>query len=131
MHLLGNSVTILALTTGIIHLLLMNEHLQASLVSGAFFGISGSALIAYGITASKLYNQKIRVAYRFAGIGGLAALIVLYTFTRLVAFPYLGGGIKPVNTLDIITKAVEALLILVLVYSAVWLKENRQLEVKS
>lgn len=132
MRLLGNSVTILALTTGIIHLLLMNEHLQTSLISGAFFGISGSTLIAYGIMASKLYNQKIRMAYCFVGIGGAAALIVLYSFTRLVAFPYLGGGIiiESVSTLDIITKAVEVLLILVLVYSAVRLKENRQLEVK-
>lgn len=121
-------IAVLAFTTGIIHLLLIQEHLKESLIYGVFFAVSGSALIAYGILVSMFYTKKI---VYYVGIAGTVVLIALYLFTRIVTLPFsTEGGLEALSTLDIITKIVEAMLLVVLVYSCAILKGSTQLTAK-
>ncbi|MGH9877414.1 MAG: hypothetical protein ACRD5H_07230 [Nitrososphaerales archaeon] len=121
-------IAVLAFTTGIIHILLIQEHLKESLIYGIFFAVSGSALIAYGSLVSRFHTRNI--VYH-VGIAGTVALIALYLFTRLVTLPFsTEGGVEAISALDIITKIVEAMLLVVLVYSCAILKASRQLTAK-
>jgi hypothetical protein len=114
------SITVLAVTTGLIHILLIQDHLKELLIYGVFFAGSGTALIAYGIIISKFYNRKI---VYYLGIGGAITLITLYLFTRLI-------GVERVSNIDIITKIVEAILLFVLIYTLHTIKGSRQLTAK-
>ena len=107
-------IAVLAITTGIIHLLLLEEHLEESVLFGIFFVVSGAALIGYSIVA--MFTSR-RVVY-YVGIGGTVILIGLYLFTRLVFVPFSpDGGVESISGLDILTKVIEAALLGTLVYA--------------
>ena len=74
------------------------------------------------------YTKKI---VYYVGIAGTVVLIALYLFTRIVTLPFsTEGGLEALSTLDIITKIVEAMLLVVLVYSCAILKGSTQLTAK-
>ena len=112
-QLLKYSITVLAIASGIIHILLIPEHAMESLIFGTFFGISGAALIAYAIIV--IISDKKGIYY--LGIAGAIILIGLYLFTRLVTVPFSPeGGVEKISIVDIVTKIVEAMMLSVLIY---------------
>lgn len=116
MRLLRYSAAVLAITTGVTHVLLVQDHLKESLIFGVFFAVSGTALIAYGVVISRFDFRKF-IAYYYLGIIGTVALIALYLFTRIVTVPLLPESEpESVSILDVIVQITEGLLLIVLIY---------------
>ncbi|MGI0013922.1 MAG: hypothetical protein ACREBU_10855 [Nitrososphaera sp.] len=104
MRLLRYSAAVLAITTGVIHVLLVQDHLKESLIFGVFFAISGATLITFGIVISRFYFRTF-VVYYYIGIISTVVLIALYLFTGLVTVPFSSeSGPEPVSILDVITQ---------------------------
>lgn len=107
-------IAALAITTGMIHLLLIPEHLEESFLFGIFFVVSGTALIAYGSIAA--FSRK-KIMY-YIGIGGIIILTGLYSFTRLIAVPFSEhSGVESVSGIDIVTQVVQIALLGALIYA--------------
>lgn len=113
LQLLKYVIAALAITTGIIHLLLIQEHLEESLLFGVFFASSGTGLLAYSVVVRFSSNK---IVY-YVGIGGSVILIGLYLFTRLVTVPFSEeSGVEAISGLDIVTQVVQIALLGVLIY---------------
>jgi hypothetical protein len=115
------SAAILSMSAGIIHLLLIQEHMEESILWGIFFLISGIAQIIFGIftiiTLEKLTPINKSILYYF-GIVGNSLLVGIFILVRLFTPPFSIES-APINELEpngIITIIIEILSIVVLAY---------------
>jgi hypothetical protein len=115
------SAAILSMSAGIIHLLLIQEHMEESILWGIFFLISGIAQIIFGIfiiiTVEKLSPINKSILYYF-GIVGNSLLVGIFILVRLFTPPFSTES-APINELEpngIITIIIEILSIVVLAY---------------
>lgn len=114
------SIAILSMSAGTIHLLLIQEHMEESIIWGISFLISGIAQIIFGIViivSKRLYSINKPVLYYF-GIVGNSLLIGIFVLVRLVTPPFSSES-APINELEpngIITIITEILLIVLLAY---------------
>jgi hypothetical protein len=114
------SIAILSMSAGIIHLLLIQEHMEESIIWGISFLISGIAQVIFGIViivSKRLYSINRPILYYF-GIVGNSLLIGIFVLVRLVTPPFSSES-APINELEpngIITIITEILLIVLLAY---------------
>ena len=115
------SIAILSMSAGIIHLLLIQEHMEESFIWGISFLISGIAQIIYSIfiiiVAEKLTPLNKWLLY-FFGIAGNALLIGIFVMARLFTPPF-SSEAAPINELEpngILTIITEIFLIVLLAY---------------
>jgi hypothetical protein len=114
------SIAILSMSAGVIHLLLIQEHMEESVIWGISFLISGIAQIIFGIViivSKRLYSINKPILYYF-GIVGNSLLVSIFVLVRLVTPPFSSES-APINELEpngIITIITEILLIVLLAY---------------
>src|SRR5918992_319723 len=115
------SIAILSTSAGIIHLLLVQEHMEESFIWGISFLISAIAQIIYSIfitlVAEKLPPLNKRLLY-FFGIAGNALLVGIFVMARLFTPPF-SPEAAPINELEpngIITIITELFLTVLLAY---------------
>ena len=116
------SIAILSMSAGIIHLLLIQEHMEESFIWGIFFLISGIAQIIYSIfiiiVAEKLSPLNNKWPLYYFGIAGNALLVGIFIIARLFTLPF-SSEAAPINELEpngIITIITEIFLIVLLAY---------------
>lgn len=115
------SAAILSMSAGIIHLLLIQEHMEESILWGIFFLISGIAQIIFGIfiiiTLEKLSPINKSILYYF-GIVGNSLLVGIFILVRLFTPPFSTESalINELEPNGIITIIIEILSIVVLAY---------------
>jgi hypothetical protein len=128
------SIAILSISAGIIHLLLIQEHMKESFMWGISFLISGIAQIIFGIIIIILREKlsPIRSILYYFGIVGNALLVGIFVFVRLFTPPFSTEG-APINELEpngIITIITEIVLIVLLAYliksSSVKIQRNQK-----
>ena len=115
------SIAILSISAGIIHLLLIQEHMKESFMWGISFLISGIAQLIFGIIiiiiGGKLSPITKSILYYF-GIIGNALLVGIFVLVRLITPPFSTEAV-PINELEpngIITIITEILLVVLLAY---------------
>ena len=115
------SIAILSISAGIIHLLLIQEHMKESFMWGIFFLITGIAQLIFGIIiiiiGRKVSPINKSILYYF-GIIGNALLVGIFVLVRLITPPF-SSEAAPVNELEpngIITIITEIVLIFLLAY---------------
>jgi hypothetical protein len=111
------SIAIISIAVGIIHLLLIHEHLQASIWWGLFFLISGSAQVIYGILIGFVKKPSILMVLYYIGIVGNIILFIILILARVVTPPFSNTG-TPENwdPTSIITLIIEAAIPVLLIY---------------
>ena len=116
------SIAILSMSAGIIHLLLVQEHMEESFIWGISFLISGIAQIIYSIfiiiVAEKLSPLNNKWPLYYCGIAGNALLVGIFVIARLFTLPF-SSEAAPINELEpngIITIITEIFLIVLLAY---------------
>jgi hypothetical protein len=116
------SIAILSMSAGIIHLLLIQEHMEESFVWGILFLISGIAQIIYSIfiiiVSEKLSPLNNKWPLYYFGIAGNALLVGIFVMARLFTPPF-SSEAAPINELEpngIITIITEIFLIVLLAY---------------
>jgi hypothetical protein len=116
------SIAILSMSAGIIHLLLIQEHMEESFVWGIFFLISGIAQIIYSIfiiiVSEKLSPLNNKWPLYYFGIAGNALLVGIFVMVRLFTPPF-SSEAAPINELEpngIVTIITEIFLIVLLAY---------------
>ena len=116
------SIAILSMSAGIIHLLLIQEHMEESFIWGIFFLISGIAQIIYSIfiiiVAEKLSPLNNKWPLYYFGIAGNAVLVGIFVMARLFTPPF-SSEAAPINELEpngIVTIITEIFLIVLLAY---------------
>ena len=116
------SIAILSMSAGIIHLLLIQEHMEESFVWGIFFLISGIAQIIYSIfiiiVSEKLSPLNNKWPLYYFGIAGNALLVGIFVIARLFTLPF-SSEAAPINELEpngILTIITEIFLIVLLAY---------------
>jgi hypothetical protein len=129
------SIAILSISAGIIHLLLIQEHMKESFMWGISFLISGIAQVIFGIIiiilGEELSPINKSILYYF-GIVGNALLVGIFVFVRLFTPPFSTEG-APINELEpngVITIITEIFLIVLLAYliksSSVKIQRNQK-----
>ena len=115
------SIAILSISAGIIHLLLIQEHMKEAFVWGISFLISGIAQLIFGIIiiiiGGELSPINKSILYYF-GIIGNALLVGIFVLARLFTPPF-STEAAPINELEpngIITIITEILLVVLLAY---------------
>ena len=115
------SIAILSMSAGIIHLLLVQEHMEESFIWGISFLISAIAQIIYSIfiiiIAEKLSPLNKWLLYYF-GIAGNALLVGIFVMARIFTPPF-SSEAAPINELEpngIVTIIIEIFLIVLLAY---------------
>ena len=116
------SIAILSISAGIIHLLLIQEHMKESFMWGIFFLITGIAQLIFGIIVIIIMGGKLSpinksILYYF-GIIGNALLVGIFVLVRLITPPF-STEAAPINELEpngIITIITELLLVILLAY---------------
>jgi hypothetical protein len=115
------SIAILSISAGIIHLLLIQEHMKESFMWGIFFLITGIAQLIFGIIiiiiGGKVYPINKSILYYF-GVIGNALLVGIFVLVRLITPPF-STEAAPINELEpngIITIITELLLVVLLAY---------------
>ena len=113
------SIAILSISAGIIHLLLIQEHMKESFMWGIFFLITGIAQLIFGIIiiiiGGKVSPINKSILYYF-GIIGNALLAGIFVLARLITPPF-SSEAAPINELEpngIITIITELLLVVLL-----------------
>ena len=115
------SIAILSISAGIIHLLLIQEHMKESFIWGIFFLITGIAQLIFGIIiiiiGGKVSPINKSILYYF-GIIGNALLVGIFVLARLITPPF-SSEAAPINELEpngILTIITELLLVVLLAY---------------
>jgi hypothetical protein len=115
------SIAILSISAGIIHLLLIQEHMKEAFVWGISFLISGIAQLIFGIIiiiiGGELSPINKSILYYF-GIIGNTLLVGIFVLARLFTPPF-STEAAPINELEpngIITIITEIILIVLLAY---------------
>jgi hypothetical protein len=112
------SIAIISIAVGLIHLLLIHEHIQVSIWWGLFFLISGSAQVIYGILIGFLKRPSILVVLYYIGIVGNIILFIIFILARVITPPFSPTG-TPENEWDpngIISLIIEAAIPVLLIY---------------
>jgi len=117
-------VLALAVGAGVMHLLLVPDHLvDVSTEHAKFFAVVGVAQISFGI----LFMVKPTKRFAFIGIVGNIGSIILYSVTRIENLPAPFGAPEGIDAVGIIAKIVEMSLVSLLIYLAVY-KEIKPIE---
>lgn len=112
------AIAILSMSVGIIHVLLVPEHSNESLIWGVIFLTSGIAQIGFGVFILLLKNHSLRKILYYVGIVGNALLAVTFIAVRIVTPPF-SPEQSPINELEpngIITLIIEIMLVVLLAY---------------
>jgi hypothetical protein len=119
------SIAALIMAAGIIHILLVNEHIQESYMWGIGFIVMGISQLTYGgvfvVFANNLRKKfKRSVVRSFYGIGivGNVSLVAIFIYVRLFVPPFSPEAI-PVNEIEangILTVVMEIFIVGLLVY---------------
>lgn len=117
----------LSIAAGLLHMLVIEEHLAEWWGYGVFFmlamlaqGVYGFAIVGTqvmeGKPISEHWRPSTRKAWYVAGIVGNAFLVVLYVFSRAVAIPAgpAAGETEAVTPFGVFVKLVEVALVVVL-----------------
>jgi hypothetical protein len=112
-------VLTLAVGAGIVHLLLVPDHLaDVSIEHAKFFAAAGIAQISFGI----LFMAKPTKRFAIIGIAGNIGSIILYFVTRIENLPEPFGAPEGIDTVGIVTKIIEMSLVALLIYLAAYKK---------
>lgn len=118
-------VMTLAIGAGVMHLLLVPDHLaDVGTEHARFFAALGVAQISFGI----LFMLKPTKRFAIIGIVGNVGSIILYGVTRIQNLPEPFGAPEGLDTVGITAKIVEMSLVGLLIYLAVNYKKIRFLE---
>lgn len=103
----------LSLAVGVIHLLLIQEHMMEAFEWGVFFTVVGIAQVAYGFIFLKIQNSSI---YYIGAIGN-AIVIAIYIFVRTVTAPFAPepGPISEIDVAGIVADIIEGALVVLLI----------------
>jgi hypothetical protein len=99
---------------GLIHLMVTPEHFEQWVGYGLFFLGAAIAQLSYSL----LLVWRLNRALLLAGIIGNGLILGLYLVTRTVGIPLFGPEawqVEPIGRLDVISKMVEAALIVSLI----------------
>lgn len=120
------AVAILSLSAGIIHLLLVQEHLEESYAWGVFFIFMGVFQIVYG-SAILLIAGRAGTILFYTGVAGNMAFIGVFIYARLLTPPFApeAGPIQELELNGVMTLILQALIVALLAYS---LKSNREIK---
>lgn len=113
-----NLITILSVSVGIIHVLLVPEHSQESAIWGMVFLASGLAQIGFGLAILLAREHTLRNILYYIGIIGNSILVITFVLVRLVTPPFSPEG-TPISELEpngIITLIIEIMLIIIMAY---------------
>ncbi len=116
-------VLALAVSAGIIHLLLIPEHLAESTEAAIFFAVLGVAQIAFGILFVLQPTKKLVIIGMIGNMGS----IILYWITRLASLPE-PFGTEDIDAVGIVTKIIEISLVAVLIYLGIHFKKIKFVE---
>jgi hypothetical protein len=118
-------VMTLAVGAGIIHLLLVPDHLSdVSVEHARFFVALGVAQISFGI----LFILRPTKRFAIIGIVGNTGSIILYWITRIADLPVPLGAPEGLDAVGIVTKIAEMSLVALLIYLAIHYRRVRFLE---
>lgn len=121
----GFVVMTLAIGAGVMHLLLVPDHLaDVSTEHARFFAALGVAQISFGI----LFMLKPTKRFAIIGIVGNIGSIILYWVTRIQNLPEPFGAPEGLDAVGLTAKIVEMSLVGLLIYLAVNYKKLRFLE---
>lgn len=115
-------IAILSIAVGIIHLLLIEEHMKESFIWGVGFLIMGITQVAYGIimvSAWRLPLVSKNLLYQI-GIAGNSLFVAIFVYARLFVPPF-SPEEAPVSELEpngIITLLIEGLIVSLLIHLA-------------
>ena len=112
------AIAILSVSVGIIHVLLVPEHSQESMIWGMVFLASGLAQIVFGIALLLVRKYALRNILYYIGIIGNSVLVLTFVLVRLITPPFSPEGI-PINELEangVITLIIEVLLVILMAY---------------
>jgi len=112
------AITILSVSAGIIHVLLVPEHSQESWIWGSIFLASGLAQIGFGITILLVRELALRNILYYIGIIGNSMLVITFVLVRMVTPPFSPEEV-PINELEpngIITLIIEIILVILMAY---------------
>ena len=121
------SVIVLTIAAGIIHILLIKEHMEESYIWGIGFLVMGILQLVYGSvlivlvkTQGRLRQRRrmVFVSFYSIGIAGNILLVAIFIYARLFVPPFSPEGV-PVNELEvngILTLIIELLMTGLLVY---------------
>ena len=108
-----SSAALLSLAAAVIHVLVMPEHFEEWFGYGLFFLVAAAAQALYAVVLLRAPTATVlRV-----GIVGNLAIIALWVVTRTIGVPVFGphaGEIEDIGAIDIASKLVEVLLVVVL-----------------
>ena len=122
-------IGILSISVGIIHILLVNEHMTESYVWGIVFLAMGVPQLGYGIVmifADRLGTNTRKVLYKM-GIAANALFVTMFIYVRLFVPPF-SPEATPVRELEpngILTVVIELFIIALLAYLAKEKKEEK------
>jgi hypothetical protein len=126
------SVGALSIVAGLIHLWVTPSHFAEWWGYGLFFAVIAALQLAYGSLWLSIGLDANRLRHLTAlGIVGHQALFVLYLVTRTSGIPLFGpnaGHVEAVGVVDIVSKAVEVVLTLVLVAANLGIDEPERSE---
>jgi hypothetical protein len=114
-------IAVLSITVGIVHLLLIDEHMKESYMWGIGFLVMGISQTTYGILmlfAKKLSSGTKKILYEI-GIAGNSLLVVIFVYARLFVPPFSPEGV-PVSEFEpngVITLIIQLLIIGLLIYA--------------
>ena len=114
------SMAVLSISVGIIHLLLVKEHMTESYIWGIGFLSMGIPQILYGMIImifAKNFLSSAKTVYNI-GIAGNVLFIGIFIYVRLFVPPFSPDG-TPVNELQtngILTVIIQSILVALLVY---------------
>jgi hypothetical protein len=112
------AIAILSVSVGIIHVLLVPEHSQESMIWAMIFLASGLAQIVFGIALLLVRKYALRNILYYIGIIGNSILVIIFVLVRLITPPFSPEG-TPINELEpngVITLIIEVLLVILMAY---------------
>ena len=119
------SIAALTMTAGIIHILLVREHMEESYMWGIGFivmGISqlmyGGVFIVFANSLETLFKRSVVRSFYSVGIIGNLLLVAIFIYVRLFVPPFSPEAI-PVNEIEvngILTVVIEVFIVGLLVY---------------
>lgn len=113
-------VLTLAVGAGIMHLLLVPDHLaDVSIEHAVFFAAAGATQIAFGM----VFMLKPTKMLAAIGIAGNIGNVILYWATRIENLPAPFGAPEGIDDVGILAKMVEISLVALLIYLAVQFKK--------
>ena len=113
-------IGILSIAVGVIHILLVNEHMMESYIWGIAFLAMGVPQFGYGIMmifAERLGTTTRKSLYKI-GIAANMLFVIMFVFVRLFAPPFSPEG-TPVRELEpngVLTVVIELFIVALLVY---------------